>query len=84
MILLILSVRDRTADAFGQPFYTASRGGAIRSFADEVNRLDPQNMLSKHPEDFDLFELGTFDDNTAQFNLLEAPRQIAIGKDCVK
>lgn len=84
MLLFVLSVRDRSADVYGQPFYSASIGGSIRSFADEINRPDPQNMLNKHPEDFDLFELGVFDDNSAQFRLLELPRQIAIGKDCVR
>lgn len=81
MKLIICSVRDRAADVFGQPFYTPALGQAIRSFSDEVNRVDEKSTLFNHPEDFDLYELGTFDDAHASFDLLEEPRQVCIGKD---
>lgn len=88
MKLIVLSVRDRAANCFGQPFYVASVGGAIRSFGDEVNRVarqgEPVNPLNVHPEDFDLFELGLFDDSVGKFLMVDEPRQIAIGKDFVK
>lgn len=80
MIYRIFAIRDRAADLYGQPFYTQSTGIAIRSFTDEVNRDDPNNNLAKHPEDFDLFSLGEFDDNTGEFKTT-LPEQIAIGKD---
>lgn len=83
MILQIVCVRDRAADVFGQPNFTTSLGGSIRSFGDEVNRVDANNMLNRHPEDFELYHLGTYDDSSATFELLPKPRQIAIGKDCV-
>jgi len=76
----ILCIRDRAIDAFGQPFFSASTGGAIRSFADEINRTDPNNQLNRHPEDFDLYSLGEFDDSTGRFDTSD-PSQIAIGKD---
>lgn len=81
MIYKICCVRDRAADVFGTPHYAAALGSAIRSFTDEVNRDGPENTLAKHPEDFDLYELGSYDDATASFDLLKVPRQIAIGKD---
>lgn len=84
MILKICAVRDRAADCFGQPFFVPAIGGAIRSFGDEVNRKAEGNSLAAHPEDFDLYELGTFDDNTATFDLLKQPRQLAVGKDQVR
>lgn len=83
MILIIMSVRDRVADVFGQPFYVVSRGSAIRGFADEINRVDGANQLNKHPDDFDLYELGTFSDGDAVFMLHDKPQQVAIGKDMV-
>lgn len=79
----ILSVRDRAIDAFGQPFFSASVGGAIRSFSDEVNRQAENNPLAKHPDDFDLYLLGEFDDATGEFSQ-ERPSQVAIGKDLVR
>lgn len=81
MKLIICSVRDRAADVFGQPFYTPALGQAIRSFSDEINRADEKSTLFNHPEDFDLYELGSYNDADASFELLEKPRQVAVGKD---
>jgi hypothetical protein len=33
-----------------------------------------------HPDDFDLFYLGTYDDNTGAMDLLASPKQICLGK----
>lgn len=83
MKLIVLSVRDRAADCFGQPMFVVSLGGAIRSFGDEINRKDVNNQLSKHPEDFDLYQIGEFDDNSAELIPCK-PRQVAVGKDLVR
>lgn len=80
MKLVILAVRDRAADAFANPFYAPTIGAAVRGFSDEMNKSD--SRLRLHPEDYDLFELGTFDDNSGVFNC-HAPRQVAVGKDLV-
>lgn len=77
----MFSVRDRSADAFGVPHFQVSRGAAIRGFTDEVNRSDAQNILFRHPEDFDLYELGSFDDAGADFEVYGKPVQVSIGKD---
>jgi len=77
---IVMAVRDRATDSFGSPFYVVARGQAIRSFSDEVNRAAPDNGLYAHPEDYDLYELGEFDDDTGLF-ATGSPKQIAIGKD---
>jgi len=76
----VLAIRDRAIDSYGQPFYSTSVGGAIRSFSDEVNRAAENNQLNRHPEDFDLFLLGEFDDQTGEFDTTR-PAQVAVGKD---
>jgi hypothetical protein len=60
--------------------FVPSVGVAIRSFSDEVNRKDPENQLHNHPDDFDLYELGEFDDNTGLFALHEQPKLLSLGK----
>jgi hypothetical protein len=80
MKLVLCSVKDRAADAFGRPMFVPSVGVAIRSFSDEVNRQDADNQLFNHPDDFDLYELGEFDDNTGQFALHELPKLLSLGK----
>lgn len=79
-IHIVVSVHDTALDAFSRPFYTPTIGAAIRSFQDEVNRDSPDNPLNKHPEDFNLFQLGTWDDNNGKHENLETPKQISIGK----
>ena len=80
MKLNICSVKDRAADAYGRPMFVPSIGVAIRSFTDEVNRNDPENNLHNHPDDFDLYDLGVFDDQTGMFTLHDQPTQLCLGK----
>ncbi len=80
MKLVLCTVKDRAADAYGRPMFVPSVGVAIRSFSDEVNRQDPDNQLFNHPDDFDLYELGEFDDNTGLFALHDAPKLLSLGK----
>ena len=83
MILHIFTVRDRAANVFGTPYFAVSKGSAIRGFGDEINRKGENNMLNLHPEDFDLFYLGEYDDARGVFNT-DTPTQIAVGKDLVQ
>jgi hypothetical protein len=79
----VFTIRDSAADTFGVPMFMASKGQAIRSFADEVNRVDPNNMLNKHPQDFELYYLGTYDGDTASFKQEEYPESVVRGADCL-
>lgn len=63
MILLAFSIRDSASDSFGRPFFVPSVGIAIRTFTDEVNREQENNNLFYHPEDFELYQVGSFDDS---------------------
>jgi hypothetical protein len=80
MIQIVCAVKDRAADAYGRPFFVATVGVAIRSFMDEVNRDAPDNQLFAHPDDFDLFELGTFDDSNGLIVMLPEPKLLMLGK----
>lgn len=79
MKLEIIAVRDRAANCYGQPQFVPNLGAAIRSFGDEVNRADTNNPLYNHPEDFDLYHLGWYGDGDAYFELMQSPKQIAVG-----
>jgi len=80
MQMQIVAIHDRAADAFGRPIFVNSLGQAIRSFQDEINRPGDNNEMNKHPDDFDLYHLGLYDDNTGRMISLDEPKQIAIGK----
>lgn len=77
----LIAIRDRVADIFGTPNAVANLGQAMRSFADEINRASEDNALYKHPDDFDLYHLGEYDDAHGTFEILDKPRQLALGRD---
>jgi len=64
MVLQLFSVYDSALGAYGRPFSSPSKGTGIRSFTDEVNHVAPENPLNRHPDDYKLFHLGSFNDKT--------------------
>lgn len=81
MIQVIVTVKDTAAQAFGRPMFVPTVAVALRSFRDEVNRSDPQNDMFRHADDFEMYELGSFDDATGVVSLLDSPRLCARAKD---
>lgn len=78
-MLKMFTVYDSKAEAYLPPFYSKSKGEALRSFTDAVN--DPQSQLNKHPEDYTLFEVGDFDENLGGFIILEAKTALGTAID---
>lgn len=79
MKVLVFSVYDKKASAFLAPFTFPARGQAVRAFSDTVN--DPKTPFWKHPEDFDLHELGTFNEASGEF---VNQREFIVGAGSVK
>lgn len=84
MLQFVVSVKDRAAEVFNRPFFVPHRNVAVRDFTDEVNRSAADNQLNKHPDDFDLYLLGTFDDNTGTFSMEEQPVVLVRAKDVIQ
>jgi len=79
-MLGVFTIRDSAAEAFLRPFFAQSKGAAIRSFSDEVNGGD--TPIAAHPDDYTLFELGTFDELKGEFEIHE-PRTLGLGSTFV-
>lgn len=80
MLRVMVAIRDRAIDAFMQPFFVPARGAAIRAFQDEINRKDGD--MYKHPDDYDLYFLGTYDDSDG--SVVSGPVEvIVLGKQMV-
>lgn len=73
----VFTVYDCKAEAYLNPFYSDATGQAKRIFTDAVN--DKQHPFGQHPEDYTLFELGSYDSKTAQFTNLDAPLNLGVG-----
>lgn len=79
MIFTICAIQDRSVGAFLNVHCARAEGQAIRGFMDAI--ANPQNQdIHKHPDDFDLYVIGTLDDNTGIITPEPTPRKIADGK----
>lgn len=81
----IFTTFDRAAQAYSPPFAAPHSGVAIRGFTDAINNPNKDSDICNHPDDFDLYEIGTFDASTGMIlpreggNLLLAQgKQIAL------
>ena len=72
-VLFACAVRDEALQAFNRPFFVNALGFAVRSFEDEVNRKGEDNAMSKHPKDFSLWHVGSYDEDTGRLSALDVP-----------
>jgi len=75
MKLLMFAVYDSKAGAYLQPFFMRSVPEAIRAFTDTVS--NPDTAFHRHGEDFTLFQVGEYDDQTGEVSPI---RHNALGK----
>ena len=74
MELSVFSIRDKSLQEFYRPSFDQNDKVAARSFGDLI--ASPEGLVAKHPEDFCLYYLGTFDTETGFFTQDEEPRPI--------
>jgi len=78
----VFAAQDAKVKIFLPPFFTPHLGQAMRMWEDCVN--DAQTMVARHPADFVLYELGTFDDDTGILTALSPIVRIASALEVVK
>jgi len=76
----IFTIYDSKAKAYLTPFFLHEDGMAIRVFADCVN--DTNHQFGKHPEDYTLFNIGSWSDEKAKLKTT-IPMALAIGIELV-
>lgn len=69
MTLKVFTVFDSKISAYAQPFFMQTTGAAIRAWTETVNSKDTQ--FFKHPGDFTLFEIATYDDQSGKIESYE-------------
>lgn len=80
----IFSVFDSKVCVYLRPVFAQSKGQVIRELSDVVNDPAKQAAFSKHPGDYSLFEIGTFDDATASLVPHIAPERILVLHELVR
>lgn len=74
MKTIYFSVFDHKTQAYGQLFPSQTEGSAVRAFQDSIN--DGNSMVNKHPDDFALFKVAEFNDETGLFDTKYEPPQL--------
>jgi len=82
MLFTVFSIYDSAISTWLPPIYARNKGEMLRNFADAV--ADSKSQLAKHPGDYALFELGTWDDDKCFFNVLKSPVRLCMALDFVK
>jgi hypothetical protein len=65
MIKVVCSVFDAKAGLYSNPFYSVNVAVATRDFNHACT--DPNSGLAQHPEDFSLYVVANFDDESGLF-----------------
>lgn len=79
MRFFMVTVRDSAAEAHHAPLFFPAVGMAERWFRDECQAAE--GTIAKHPEDYELILLGSFDATTAEVTI-DTPRLLLRGLDC--
>lgn len=77
MINFLCTVFDTKAEVYEPPFAAPTENAAERMFSDAVN--DGQSRVAKHPEDYQLFLLGTFDTSTGEMTAMNSRKILGTG-----
>lgn len=85
MKLKLFVVYDAKTESYGVPFFRDFTANAIREWAEVAsNKSDKQNQIAKFPADFNLFEIGSFEQSTGKLEILETKYSLGLASEHVK
>lgn len=76
MLQKMFVIYDSKTEAYLTPFFMPSKGDAIRALSSLV--ADVSHNFGKYPEDFTLFEIGSWNNSDCKFVLHEAKHSIGV------
>lgn len=75
----IYGVRDTCVQSFLLPMFFQNNAAATRALGDAVNKASEDNQFYQHPEHYQLYYLGNYNEDTGQISTNQAPEFIV---DC--
>lgn len=69
MKTFMYTVFDDKADVYTPPFFQGTDGLAMRAFSQAC--VDTSHPFNKNPEDYHLYKVGSFDDETGKVEAFE-------------
>lgn len=74
---LLVALYDRAVESYAPVMTVHTRNEAIRSFRAAVN--DPESPINKNPTDYELWQLGEYDDQNGEISA--KPEMLARAED---
>ena len=82
MLMKIFGIYDTGVSTWKPPMFCRSKGEILRWWTEIVNNRETE--IAKHPMDFVLFELGSWDDDKCKFSLLSTHVSVGIAIEYLK
>lgn len=64
--MTLYSIKDTKAGTFGNLFPDVNKFTAMRQMTQFVNSGDDKNIIVKNPQDFELWSIGTFNQESGE------------------
>lgn len=74
MELKVFSIRDAKGEIFNSPFFKKTLGEAERDFHQLCQ--DEKSMVAKYPDDYDLYYIGDYCDESGKMKPLDTPQHM--------
>lgn len=81
MIYGVYAIYDIASGVFTSPTIDISDASAIRSFQQAISNAG--SVLNFKPQDFSLYQIGTFDVETGELSPMSPPSRLFVGSDGV-
>lgn len=82
MLFGVFGVYDSGISTWMPPLYFRNKGEALRWWQELCNNAE--SKIAKHPSDYTLFEVGSWNDDSNEFSLLKAPVKLGLALEFVK
>jgi len=77
MLKPVIAVKDTKIGAFDNPLTVRHVGEALREW--ETLTKDTNTKFGKHPQDFELYQIATYNEQNAEIVMLTPPVMLANG-----
>ncbi|QXP08246.1 MAG: nonstructural protein [Arizlama microvirus] len=75
-------VYDAKTESYGVPFFRDFTANAIREWQEVAsNKSDKGNQIAKFPADFNLFEIGSFEQSTGLVEIYETKYSLGLASE---
>lgn len=84
MIFKMFAVKDMALNTFSAPFAQQTMEAGQRMWRDLVMFGSEDNRYKRHPEDYCLYLVGEYDDDTAELMKIDRPMRIQSAAEMLK